>query len=142
MNHDSYDDAYLRSILQEVKTIAVLGASPNSARPSHEVMHFLAGLGYRVFPINPGQAGKVVDGLTYYASLADVPEAIDMVDIFRAPENLPGILDEVLSLPHRPKVFWAQLGVRDDAVATRAEAAGLKVVMDRCPKIEYPLLFS
>ncbi|MGQ3671098.1 CoA-binding protein [Xanthobacter sp. TB0136] len=141
MNHDHYDDAYLRDILQNVKTIAVLGASANNARPSYEVMHFLAGLGYHVFPINPGQAGKVIDGLTYYGTLADVPDPVDMVDVFRAPENLPGILEEVLALPHRPRVLWMQLGVRDDAIATQAENAGLKVVMDRCPKIEYPLLF-
>ncbi|MGE4373988.1 MAG: CoA-binding protein [Xanthobacter sp.] len=142
MNHDAYDDAYLRTILKEVRSIAVLGASANSARPSYEVMHYLAEHGYKVFPINPGQAGKQVAGLTFYGRLADVPEPIDMVDIFRAPENLPDILQEVLSLKTRPKVFWAQLGVRDDAVAAEAEAAGMKVVMDRCPKIEYPRLLG
>ncbi|MGQ3674004.1 CoA-binding protein [Xanthobacter sp. TB0139] len=142
MNHDSYDDAYLRAILKDVRNIAVLGASANSARPSYEVMHYLAEHGYKVFPINPGQAGKQVAGLTFYARLADVPEPIDMVDIFRAPENLPDILQEVLNLKVRPKVFWAQLEVRDDAVAAEAEAAGLKVVMDRCPKIEYPRLLG
>ncbi len=141
MNHDSYDDAYLRDILKNVRTIAILGASPNSARPSYEVMQFLAAHDYRVFPVNPGQAGKEVGGLVFYGSLADVPEPIDMVDVFRAPENLPGILEDVLSLKHRPSVLWGQLGVRDDAVAVKAEAAGIKVVMDRCPKIEYPLLF-
>ncbi len=140
MNHDSYDDSYLRDILKNVRTIAVLGASPNSARPSYEVMHFLAAHGYRVFPVNPGQAGKEVGGLVFYASLTDVPEPIDMVDVFRAPENLPGILEEVLSLKHRPSILWGQLGVRDDEVAGKAEAAGIKVVMDRCPKIEYPRL--
>lgn len=140
MNHDSYDDSYLRDILNNVRTIAVLGASPNSARPSYEVMHFLAAHGYRVFPVNPGQAGKEVGGLVFYASLTDVPEPIDMVDVFRAPENLPGILEDVLSLKHRPSVLWGQLGVRDDEVAGKAEAAGIKVVMDRCPKIEYPRL--
>lgn len=142
MNYDAYDDAYLRTILKEVRSIAVLGASANSARPSYEVMHYLAEHGYKVFPINPGQAGKQVAGLTFYGRLADVPEPIDMVDIFRAPENLPDILQEVLSLKTRPKVFWAQLGVRDDAVAAEAEAAGMKVVMDRCPKIEYPRLLG
>lgn len=140
MNHDSYDDSYLRDILKNVRTIAVLGASPNSARPSYEVMHFLAAHGYRVFPVNPGQAGKEVGELVFYASLTDVPEPIDMVDVFRAPENLPGILEDVLSLKHRPSVLWGQLGVRDDEVAGKAEAAGIKVVMDRCPKIEYPRL--
>lgn len=142
MNHDSYDDAYLRDILKNVRTIAVLGASANNARPSYEVMHFLADQGYRVFPVNPGQAGKKSGDLVFYASLADVPESIDMVDVFRAPENLPRILEDVLSLKHRPSVFWTQLGVRDDEVALKAEAAGIKVVMDRCPNIEYPRLLS
>lgn len=141
MNHDSYDDAYLRDILKNVRTIAVLGASTNSTRPSYEVMHFLAEHGYRVFPVNPGQAGKEVGGLVFYGSLADVPEPIDMVDVFRAPENLPAILEEVLALKNRPSVLWGQLGVRDDAVAGKAEAAGMKVVMNRCPVIEYPQLF-
>ena len=137
MNHDRYDDAYIRDILAKVRTIAIVGASANAARPSYFVMKYLAERGYRVFPVNPGQAGKTVAGLTFVATLADVPEAIDMVDVFRAPEHVPAVLDEVLKLDPLPKVLWTQLGVRNDEAAVRAEAAGLRVVMNRCPKIEY-----
>lgn len=137
MNHDRYDDAYIRSILSDVRTIAIVGASANAARPSYFVMKYLSERGYRVFPVNPGQAGKTVAGLTFVATLADVPEPIDMVDVFRAPEHVPAVVDEVLALSPRPRVLWTQLGVRHDAAAARAEAAGLRVVMDRCPKIEY-----
>ncbi len=137
MNHDSYEDAYIRAILDGVRTIAVVGASANPVRPSYLVMTYLAERGYTVYPVNPGQAGKVVAGLTFSRSLADVPVPIDMVDVFRAPEHVPQVLDEVLALAQRPKVLWTQLGVRDDAAAARAEAAGLQVVMNRCPKIEY-----
>lgn len=137
MNHDRYDDAYIRSILAGVKTIAIVGASANAARPSYFVMKYLAERGYRVHPVNPGQAGKTVAGLTFVAALKDVPEPIDMVDVFRAPEHVPAVLDEVLALDPLPKVIWMQLGVRNDEAAARAEAAGLKVVMNRCPKIEY-----
>ena len=131
MNHDRYDDAYIRAILSEVRTIAIVGASANAARPSYFVMKYLSERGYRVFPVNPGQLGKTVAGLTFVATLADVPEPIDMVDVFRAPEHVPAVVDEVLKLDPLPKVLWTQLGVRSD------EAAGLKVVMNRCPKIEY-----
>lgn len=137
MNHDRYDDAYIRDILAKVRTIAIVGASANAARPSYFVMKYLAERGYRVFPVNPGQAGKTVAGLTFVATLADVPEAIDMVDVFRAPEHVPAVLDEVLKLDPLPKVLWTQLGVRNDEAAALAEAAGLRVVMNRCPKIEY-----
>ncbi|MFG1370571.1 CoA-binding protein [Xanthobacter oligotrophicus] len=137
MNHDRYDDAYIRAILSEVRTIAIVGASANAARPSYFVMKYLSERGYRVFPVNPGQAGKTVAGLTFVATLADVPEPIDMVDVFRAPEHVPAVVDEVLKLDPRPKVLWTQLGVRNDEAAARAEEAGLKVVMNRCPKIEY-----
>lgn len=137
MNHDRYDDSYIRSILEEVRTIAIVGASANPTRPSYLVMKYLAERGYRVFPINPGQAGKEVVGLTFLGRLADVPEPIDMVDVFRAPEHLPAVWAEVETISPLPKVLWMQLGVRNDDVAAQAEAAGLKVVMDRCPKIEY-----
>ena len=137
MNHDRYDDAYIRAVLSEVKTIAIVGASANAARPSYFVMKYLSERGYRVYPVNPGQAGKTVVGLTFVASLKDVPEPIDMVDVFRAPEHVPAVLDEVLALDPLPKVLWTQLGVRNDDAAARAEAVGLKVVMNRCPKIEY-----
>ncbi|MCO5730668.1 CoA-binding protein [Rhizobium sp. SSA_523] len=142
MNHDRYDDAYIADILKTVKTIAVLGASPNPARPSFGVIGFLLSKGYRVIPVNPGQAGKTIQGQTVYGTLGAVPDAVDMVDVFRAPEFLEEVVDEVLALPARPKVLWTQLGVRDDAAAARAEAAGIKVVQDRCPAIEYPRLLG
>lgn len=137
MNHDSYDNAYIGGILNSVKTIAMVGASANDIRPSFFVLKYLLAKGFSVFPINPGQAGKEILGRMTYASLADLPEPVDMVDIFRASAAVPGIVDEVLKLDPLPKVVWMQLGVRDDEAATRAEAAGIKVVMNRCPKIEY-----
>ncbi|ESW84318.1 CoA-binding protein [Mesorhizobium sp. LSJC269B00] len=137
MNHDSYDNAYIGGILNSVKTIAMVGASANDVRPSFFVLKYLLAKGFSVFPINPGQAGKEILGRMTYASLADLPEPVDMVDIFRASASVPGIVDEVLKLDSLPKVIWMQLGVRDDEAAARAEAAGIKVVMNRCPKIEY-----
>jgi len=137
VNHDRYDDGYIRGILDSVKNVAIVGASPAEHRPSHFVVKYLAGRGYHVFPINPVQGGKEIAGIPAYARLADVPEPLDMVDVFRSPEFVPGVLDEVLALLHRPRVFWMQLGVRHDESAARAEAAGMQVVMNRCPKIEY-----
>ncbi|MER9457512.1 CoA-binding protein [Mesorhizobium sp. M0478] len=137
MNHDSYDNAYIGGILNSVKTIAMVGASANDVRPSFFVLKYLLAKGFSVFPIHPGQAGKEILGRMTYASLADLPEPVDMVDIFRASAAVPGIVDEVLKLDPLPKVVWMQLGVRDDEAAARAEAAGIKVVMNRCPKIEY-----
>jgi uncharacterized protein len=142
MNHDRYDDTYLAGILRSVKTIALLGASPNPARPSHGVMAYLLAHGYHVIPVNPGQAGKVLLGQKVYARLADVPEPIDMVEIFRATEYLPAIVDELLAVKPLPRVMWGQLGVRNDAAAKKAEAAGVMVVMNRCPAIEYPRLIA
>jgi len=137
MNHDAYDNAYIGGILNSVKTIAMVGASANDVRPSYFVLKYLLAKGFSVFPINPGQAGKEILGRMTYASLADLPGPVDMVDIFRASPAVPGIVDEVLKLDPLPKVLWMQLGVRDDEAAARAEAAGIKVVMNRCPKIEY-----
>jgi predicted CoA-binding protein len=137
MNHDKYDDSYIRGILNSVKTIAVVGASPGDNRPSMFVVKYLSERGYKVFPINPGRGGQDIGGQKVYAKLADVPEKIDMIDVFRNSASVPPILDEALALPHRPAVFWLQQGVRNDEVATKAEAAGMKVVMNRCPKIEY-----
>lgn len=137
MNHDSYPDGHIRSILQDVKTVALVGASPNPVRPSYFVLKYLIDKGYTVFPVNPGQAGKEILGRTVYASLKDIPEAIDMVDVFRGSDAVPGIVEDVLRLEPLPKVLWMQLGIRDDAAAAAAEAAGLKVVMNRCPKMEY-----
>lgn len=140
MNHDHYADSYIRHILKSVHTIAMLGASPNDARPSFGVMGFLLGKGYRVIPVNPGHAGKTILGQTVYAHLADIPDPIDMVDVFRAANQLNAVVDEVLALRPLPSVLWGQFTVRDDAAAARAEAAGIKVVMDRCPVTEYPVL--
>lgn len=142
MNHDHYTDADLRSILQETKTIALVGASANPARPSHQVMGFLMRKGYTVFPVNPGLAGKDILGRTVYARLDDLPQPVDMVDVFRAADALPGLVDEIAALETRPKVLWGQLSVRDDQAAARAEDLGLRVVMDRCPAIEHPRLIG
>ena len=140
MNHDRYDDAFIADWLGKVRTIAVVGASPNPARPSHGVSHFLARHRNKVFLVNPGQGGREQNGLTFYASLADVPGPIDMVDVFRAPEYLGSVVEEALALSPRPKLIWSQLGVRDDAAAAKAEAAGVAVIMNRCPAIEIPRL--
>ena len=137
MNRSSYADAYIRAILDEVRTVAIVGASHKEVRPSFFVQKYLIGKGYRVHPINPGLAGKAILGRVVYASLAEVPEPIDMVDIFRNSEAALRITEEALALEPKPKVIWMQLSVRNDAAAEKAEAAGLKVVMDRCPKIEY-----
>jgi len=137
MDHTRYDDSYIRGILNAVKNVAVVGASPGDNRPSMFVVKYLAERGYRVFPINPGRGGQQIGGQKAYAKRADVPEKIDMVDVFRNSESVPPILDEALALSHRPDVFWMQQGIRNDAAAAKAEAAGMKVVMDRCPKIEY-----
>ena len=140
MNHDRYPDSYIRNILSSVHTIAVLGASPNDGRPSHGVMGFLLGKGYHVIPVNPGHAGKTILGQMVYARLQDIPEAIDMVDVFRAANQFDAVVDEVLALTPPPKVLWGQFTVRDDKAAARAEAAGIQVVMDRCPVTEYPVM--
>ncbi len=140
MNHDFYDDAYITGILNGVKTIAIVGASANDVRPSYFVAKYLIDKGYEVYPVNPGQAGKEILGRMTYASLADVPVAIDMVDVFRPSAAVPQIVDQVLALDPLPKVIWMQLTVRHDEAAAKAEEAGIKVVMNRCPKIEYARL--
>ncbi len=142
MNHDSYPEAYIRRILATVKRVAIVGASANPARPSFFVVKYLTEKGYEVLPINPGLAGQTIAGLPVYASLAAVPGPIDMVDVFRNAEAAMGVVDEALALSPLPKVIWMQLGVRNDAAAAKAEAAGVMVVMDRCPKIEYGRLSS
>ena len=140
MNHDDYDNAYISGILKSVKTIAVVGASANDVRPSYFVMKYMLDKGYGVIPVNPGQAGREILGQMTYASLGDIPVPVDMVDIFRASDAVPGIVDEALALDPLPKVIWMQLTVRHDEAAHRAEDAGIKVVMNRCPKIEYARL--
>jgi len=142
MNHDSYPDTYIRGILNTVKSIAMVGASDKESRPSYFAFKYLLERGYNMIPINPGIAGQTLLGRPVYARLADVPEPIDMVDIFRASRFALAIVQEALELKPRPQVIWMQLGVRDDAAAALAEANGMKVVMNRCPKIEYGRLSS
>lgn len=137
MNHESYTSDYIRSILQSVKTVALVGASNNEVRPSYFVMKYLIDKGYEVIPVNPGLAGKQILGRTVYGALKDIPQPVDMVDIFRNSEAAGPITDEALKLVPRPRVIWMQLSVRNDEAAARAEAEGLQVVMNRCPKMEY-----
>ena len=137
MDHDDYTDAYLRDILTSARTIAVVGASPRPHRPSHRVMRFLQHHGYRAIPVNPNAVGDIL-GERVFASLAEIPEPIDMVDIFRRSELAGAAVDEAIAIG--AKAVWMQLDVRDRAAAVRAEAKGLKVVMDRCPAIEIPRL--
>ena len=142
MNHDGYDDSYIRGILNTVKTIAMVGVSANTSRPSYFAFKYLLERGYHMIPVNPGLAGQELLGQKVYGKLADIPEPVDMVDVFRASQYALGIVQEALALKPRPQVIWMQLGVRNDEVARLAEEAGLKVVMNRCPKIEYGRLSS
>ena len=137
MNHDSYSPDYIRDILRSVKVIALVGASANTVRPSYFVMKYLIDKGYTVIPVNPGLAGQKLLGQKVYASLADIPLNIDMVDVFRNSDAALGITNDALALREKPKVIWMQLSVRNDEAAAKAEQAGVRVVMDRCPKMEY-----
>lgn len=139
-----YSDDLLSGILKSVRTIAMVGASPKWVRPSSFVMKYLLGKGYKVVPVNPGHAGKEILGQTVYASLADIDGPIDMVDIFRSPDAAGVIMDEAISLAEDKgiSVVWMQLGVINVEAAARGEAAGLNVIMNRCPKIEYARLFG
>jgi len=138
MNHDTYADAYLKRVLNDTKTVAMVGASPNWNRPSYFVMKYLQVKGYKVYPVNPRAVDETILDEPVYASLADLPETVDMVDIFRASAAAGPITDEAIA--HGAKSVWMQLTVRNDEAAERAEAAGLNVVMDRCPKIEFARL--
>ena len=139
MNHDRYDDAYIAAILNGVKTVAMVGASANINRPSYFVMKYLLGKGYAVIPVNPGLAGKEILGQKVAASLADIEQPVDLVDVFRNSDAALAIVRDAIALKDKLglKVIWMQLSVRDDEAAAEAEAADLKVVMNRCPKIEY-----
>lgn len=130
-----YPDWLIRRILREVDVIAMVGASANWNRPSYFAMKYLQEKGYRVIPVNPREAGKEILGETAYAKLADIPVKIDMVDIFRRVDDVPPVVDEAIAVGAR--IVWMQLGIRHDEAARKAEAAGLTVIMDRCPKIEF-----
>ncbi len=138
MEHGSYDDAYIKEILGDVKTIAMVGASTNWNRPSYFAMKYLQTKGFRVIPVNPRSAGETLLGETIRESLAEIEETVDMVDIFRNSEAAGPITNEAIEIG--AKVVWMQFGVINEEAAARAEAAGLRVVMDRCPKIEYARL--
>jgi uncharacterized protein len=142
MNHDSYDDSYIRGILNTVKTIAMVGVSANVARPSYFAFKYLLERRYHMIPVNPGLAGGELLGQKVYGTLADIPEPVDMIDIFRASQYALGIVKEAIAMNPPPKVIWMQLGVQDAEAAALAEANGMKVVMNRCPKIEYGRLSS
>jgi predicted CoA-binding protein len=139
MDHDSYSDSYIAGILNEVKSFAMVGASANTVRPSYFALKYLVAKGYRVFPVNPGLASGEIHGQKVFANLAALEEAVDVIDIFRNSQAALGIVQDALALKDRlrMKVIWMQLGIRNDEAARLAEEAGLKVVMNRCPKIEY-----
>jgi hypothetical protein len=134
------DDATLQEILTTTRVIAVVGISPKADRPSHEVAEFLQAKGYQIVPVNPGHAGQQILGETVYADLASIPKGIpvDMVDIFRRPDAVPEVVDDALASLPDLRTIWMQLGVSHDAAARKARAQGIRVVMDRCPKIDYP----
>jgi predicted CoA-binding protein len=138
MNHDSYCDDYLRGILDSVKTIAMVGASENWNRPSYFAMKYLQGKDFRVIPVNPVAKASEILGEKVYKSLAETLDKIDMVDIFRRSEEAGPLVDQAIEIG--AKVLWMQIGVVNPEAAAKAEAAGLKVVMNRCPKIEYSRL--
>jgi len=138
MNHDAYEESYLRDVLRDVKTIAMVGASPNWNRPSYFVMKYLQSQGFRVIPVNPVAAGQEILGEKVLSDLSNLDGPVDMVDVFRNSEAAGPIADQAIELG--AKILWMQLGVRNDEAAARAEAAGLRVVMNRCPKIEHARL--
>ncbi len=137
--YPDYPDSQIARILRSVKTIAMVGASPNEARPSYFAMKYLLDKGFKIIPVNPGQAGKDILGQKVYAGVNDLPPPVDMVDIFRNSDAAGPITDEVIANKDRlgVRILWMQLGVINEAAAKRAEAAGLTVIMNRCPKIEY-----
>ena len=140
MNHDSYPDAYIKDILDTTKSIAMVGASAYWNRPSYFAMKYLQGKGFRVLPVNPRAADQVILGETCVADLDRLERPVDMVDIFRNAEAAGAIVDQALAMPQRPRTIWMQLGVRNDEAAERAEREGIRVVMNRCPKIEFARL--
>lgn len=138
----SYSDAHLRSILQRTRTIAMVGVSANPVRPSNFVARYLGLKGFNVIAVNPAKAGEQLFGKPVVASLAEIEEPVDMVDIFRRPEAVPEIVDDAMAAFPDLCTVWMQIGVQHPEAAAKAEAAGLTVVQDRCPKIEYQRLFG
>src|ERR1700730_5872165 len=142
MDHSGYADSHIRGILNTMKSIAMVGISPKDNRPSYFAFKYLLERGYHMIPVNPGQAGKDILGQKVYATLSDIPEPVDMVDIFPTSRYAFPVVQEALTLKPLSQVIWMQLGVRSDEAAALAEANGMKVVMNRCPKIEYGRLSS
>ena len=140
MNHDSYDDDYFLDIFKHIKTVAVVGASANPARPSHLVTKYLVSKGFDVIPVNPGQAGRSIAGIKTVRKLGDIRRPVDMVDIFRQSDAIADVVNQAIGMDPPPKVIWMQLGLRNDKAAAMAEDAGIRVVMNRCSKIEYARL--
>lgn len=136
MRMTQYSDDLLQSVLTRSKRIAVVGFSMNPQRPSHDVARFMASRGYEILPINPGHAGKEVFGTRVLASLSEIAGPVDMVDIFRRSEAVGPVVDEALAVCDGLETIWMQLGVMNEDAAGRAEAAGVTVIQDRCPKIE------
>lgn len=139
-NHDHYFDEFIAEVLSQTQSIALVGASPKPERASNRVLKYLIEQGYQVTPINPGQAERNIHAQKVVAKLSDLPEGVDMIDVFRSVAALPSLFDEILALPNKPKYVWLQLAIRDDAQAARLEAEGIIVIQDRCPKIEIPRL--
>ena len=136
MNHDAYQDSFIRDVLESEGVIAIVGLSANPARASHDVFLDMKRRGFAVVGVNPGLAGQEIGGAPVYAQLAEVPGPIAIVDVFRNSEDAASAVDEALALAPLPRAIWLQLDVRNDAAARRAEAKGVKVVMDRCIKVE------
>ncbi|SEP96594.1 hypothetical protein SAMN05428995_102164 [Loktanella sp. DSM 29012] len=139
---DNPSDIEIRAIFDRVKTIAIVGLSANPVRPSYFVARYLQLRGYRIIPVNPGLAGQKVFGETVHASLADIPDDVDMVDVFRRSDAVPALVDDALARWPALSVIWLQLGVQHDAAAAVARARGVIVVQNRCPKIEYQRLYG
>jgi uncharacterized protein len=142
MDHNQYPDSYIRGILNTVKNIAMVGVSANTSRPSYFAFKYLLERNFHMIPVNPTLAGQELLGQRVYAKLADIPEPVDMVDIFRSARHALAIVQEALAMQPRPQMIWMQLGIRNDEAAALAEQNGMKVVMNRCPKIEYGRLSS
>lgn len=138
----THSDDFLRDVLGRVKTIACIGASPNPARPSHYVSQYLRQKGYRVIPVNPGHGGKHLFGEVVVPDIASLPDGVDMIDVFRRSDAVAEVVGAAIERFPDLDVLWTQIGVRDDAAAARAEAAGVTVIQDRCPKIEYARLIG